>query len=78
MFRSVTILLAFFTVLTISGCAEKTVYVPQKCVVPTVEQPMIDYNQSNSLLEEAKRCAYNYFQMKEYADRLNKASETCK
>jgi hypothetical protein len=43
-----------------------------------VEQPAIDYNQSEDLLLEAKRCAYNYFQMKEYAERLDKASEVCK
>lgn len=73
----VKILIASFVVLTISGCSHKLIMVPTACEIPKVDEPMIDTIGKDTTLGEAKRCAKNYFQMKESYDKLKKVIEVC-
>jgi len=69
----------FFVVLTISftACSSKLIMVPTACEIPKVDEPMIDTVDKNTTLGEAKRCAKNYFQIKESYEKLKKVIEVC-
>jgi hypothetical protein len=51
--------------------------VPTACEIPKVDEPMIDMVDKDTTLGEAKRCAKNYFQMKEAYQKLKKVVEVC-
>ena len=81
--QHVMMLLLSLIVISISGCCRqdcvKIVKVPQKCVVPTVETPVID----NASCDGNITCVYrkvlsNYEKMKLYATDLETASVVCK
>lgn len=74
----VKMLVSFFIVLTISGCSHKLIYVPTKCNITTVEYPMVDLVNSNTMLGESKRCFKNYIMYKEAFEKQNKMIEVCK
>jgi hypothetical protein len=75
----VPMLIAFYTALIISGCATKSVVVaPTKCIIPYVDEPQLDLVDKNTTLGEAKRCAYNYTQVKEKYEMLKRAVEVCR
>ena len=81
--QHVMMLLLSLTVISISGCScregcVKYVKVPQKCVVPNVEKPMVD----NTSCDGNMTCVYhkvlsNYEKMKLYATDLESASKVC-
>jgi hypothetical protein len=73
----VKMLIAFFVVLTISGCSSKLIMVPIACEIPKVDEPMIDTVSKESALGESKRCARNYFIMRESYEKLKKVVEVC-
>jgi len=73
----VKMLLASFIVLAINGCSSKLIVVPMACEIPKVDEPIIDMVDKNTTLGEAKRCAKNYFQMKESYEKLKKVVEVC-
>ena len=71
------------TILVFSGCTckvpePKVVYVPQKCVVPNVEQPVIDNAGYDKYEDIASKALLNYNAMKKYSEKLLKAQEVCK
>lgn len=72
------VLIAFFALLIISGCSHKIMVVPTQCVIPQTDEPSLDLVDKNTTLGEAKRCAYNYTQMKEKYEMIKKASELCR
>lgn len=72
------ILMIFSAVLITSGCSSKLIIVPTACEIPNVEEPIIDTSDKNTTLGEAKKCAMNYFQMKEAYERLKKSVEVCR
>lgn len=74
----VKMLIAFCVVLTISGCSQKLIMVPKECVIPTTDEPILNLQDQNTTLGEAKRCAYNYTQLKEKHEMLKKAVEVCR
>jgi hypothetical protein len=78
MLQSLRMLTLFCAVLIISGCSSKLMLVPVACEIPNVNEPIIDTFDKNTTLEEAKRCAHNYFQMKEAYEVLKKSVEVCK
>jgi hypothetical protein len=67
----------------LTGCSEpqpeaKIVYVPQKCVIPVVEEPVLDntsYTRSKDIVAKA---ILNYETMKKYAEKLLSSQEVCK
>jgi len=71
------ILISFFVVLSISGCAGKFIYVPTKCVIPTVPYMAVDNSDKNTTLGEAKQCASNYFRVRQNYDTLSEAIKVC-
>jgi hypothetical protein len=79
----VTTLLAILITISFSSCSEpqpdtKIVYVPQKCIIPAVEEPMIDntgYTRSKDVIAKA---ILNYEAMKKYAEKLLASQEVCK
>jgi hypothetical protein len=81
----VTTLLAILISLNFSltGCAEqcpepKIIYVPQKCAIPLVEEPVIDntsYTRSKDIIAKA---ILNYEAMKKYVEKLLLSQEVCK
>ena len=66
----------------LSGCADKgiginTVYVPQKCVIPKTELPIIDnthYTLNNDIVAKA---LLNYTKLREYTEKLIEAQKVC-
>jgi hypothetical protein len=68
---------------SLAGCAEqcpepKIVYVPQKCIIPIVDEPVIDntsYTRSKDIIAKA---ILNYEAMKKYAEKLLSSQEVCK
>ena len=68
--------------LLLSGCANNTetpkiVYVPQKCVIPETELPIIDnthYIGNNDIIAKALK---NYVAVKEYSEKLLQAQKVC-
>jgi hypothetical protein len=80
---TVTLLLAILISLNFNGCSEpqpeaKIVYVPQKCVIPLVDEPTIDntsYTRSKDIIAKA---ILNYEAMKKYAEKLLSSQEVCK
>ena len=73
----VKMLIAFFVVLITSGCSSKLIMVPTACDIPKVDEPMIDTVDKDTTLGEAKRCARNYFIMRESYEKLKKVVEVC-
>lgn len=61
----------------ISGCT-KTIYVPQKCTVPTVEKPLIQSGPKADAMSASKQCLLNYSKMKAYAAKLEEANKVCR
>jgi hypothetical protein len=54
------------------------VYVPQKCVIPPVDEPVIDnvkYDRSEDIVSKA---LLNYVEMKKYAQKLLRSQEVCR
>jgi hypothetical protein len=54
------------------------VNVPQKCVVPSVEKPIIDNTHYESYSDIVAKAMKNYTLMKEYAEKLETASGVCR
>lgn len=73
----VKILLIFLTVLSISGCSQKIVYVPQKCIVKDVEDPIIDTSKKDNIFDASKQCAKNYMKTKEAFEKLKANVKVC-
>lgn len=73
----VKILTSFFVVLFISGCGYKVIMVPQKCVIPNTDRPIIDTKEYNTTLGESKQCVTNYFRTKEAYEILLEAVKLC-
>ena len=77
-------LLISSTILIFSGCGKcpepkvEYVNVPQKCVVPSVEKPIIDNTHYESYSDIVAKAMKNYTLMKEYAEKLETASGVCK
>ncbi len=69
-------------IILLSGCADKgiginTVYVPQKCVIPETELPIIDnthYISNNDIIAKVLK---NYVAVKEYSEKLLQAQKVC-
>jgi len=80
------IAIALCSILTLSffsGCAPKCpeptyVYVPQKCVIPPVDEPVIDNNRYESSEDIVSKALLNYVEMKKYATKLLKSQEVCR
>jgi hypothetical protein len=76
------------TILTIisfsfCGCADKAqepkiVYVPQKCIIPKVDEPIIDNNKYVNSKDIVAKAIMNYEAMKVYAEKLLTSQEVCK
>jgi len=64
--------------ISISGCSRKLIMVPTACEIPNVSEPMIDTSDKNTTLGEAKKCAMNYFQVKQAYESLKKAVGVCR
>ena len=75
--RLVTALGVFLIALSISGCSQKTVSVPQKCRPPVPQKPIIDQSRCTDILECSKQCLSNYTRMKSYAIELEEANKVC-
>jgi hypothetical protein len=65
------------------GCAEQPqkpeiVYVPQKCIIPKVDEPTIDNNSYSNSKDIVAKAILNYEAMKAYADKILKSQEVCK
>jgi len=52
--------------------------VPVACEIPKVDEPILDTSDKNTTLGEAKKCASNYFRMKEAYESLKKSVEVCR
>ena len=84
MLRQIVMLVSLtLTIISFNGCCTKcpetsVVYVPQKCVIPSVDEPLIDntrYDRSEDIVSKA---LLNYVEMKKYAQKLLKSQEVCK
>jgi hypothetical protein len=80
---TVTTLLAILIIISFSGCAEqcqepKIVYVPQKCIIPLVEEPVKDNTSYTSSKDVIAKAILNYEAMKKYAEKLLSSQEVCK
>jgi hypothetical protein len=76
---SISIIISF----SITGCAEqhpepKIVYVPQKCIIPKVDEPTIDNKSYTNSKDIVAKAILNYEAMKEYAEKLLASQEVCK
>ena len=75
---------AIWIALLINGCAVKqpelqqVVYVPQKCIIPTVEEPIIDNASYTEPRDIVSKALMNYTKMKEYAEKLLASQTVCK
>lgn len=71
-------------VLLFNGCGKcpepkvEYVNVPQKCIVPYVEEPIIDNTQYATYPEIIAKAMKNYTVMKEYSEKLRASSEVCR
>lgn len=83
---TLTLLCSSLIALSFSGCATGTcepkiveVKVPQKCVIPTVDEPIIDNTQLSptDYVGITKKAINNYIEMKKYADKLKEAQKVC-
>jgi hypothetical protein len=79
----VTILCSISIVISFNGCTAeqpepKIVYVPQKCVTPDVEKPMIDNKSYTNSHDIVAKALLNYEMVKEYAEKLLASKEVCK
>jgi len=79
----VTTLCSILIVFSFSGCSTKCpeptiVNVPQKCVIPVVEEPAIDNDKHTSNEDIVTKALFNYIEMKKYAQKLLAAQEVCK
>ena len=68
--------------LLLSGCANNTetpkiVYVPQKCVIPETELPIIDNTHYISNSDIIAKVLKNYVAVKEYSEKLLQAQKVC-
>jgi len=78
----VMLVLSFSTALLINGCAIKQpepqiVYVPQRCVIPVVEEPEIDNTSYTDPKDIIAKALKNYTKMKEYAEKLLASQSVC-
>jgi len=85
MYRMIaTIVLIILILSLINGCAVKqpelqqVVYVPQKCIIPTVEEPIIDNASYTEPRDIVSKALTNYTKMKEYAEKLLTSQSVCK
>ena len=73
---------AIWIALLINGCAVKQpdpqiVYVPQRCVIPVVEEPEIDNTSYTDPKDIIAKALKNYTKMKEYAEKLLASQSVC-
>lgn len=78
-----TALCSILMLLTFEGCCTKcpetsVIYIPQKCVIPMVEKPIIDNEQHQSSEDVITKAIFNYMEMKKYAAKLLAAQEVCR
>jgi len=79
--QHVMMLLAILILIVFSGCATKEcVAIPQKCVIPNTQEPIIDYE---PCVDKDYACVVskvlkNYEAQKNYAKELKANSEICK
>lgn len=76
----VTIVLITLTLISFNGCCPKpplVVYVPQKCVIPKVDQPIIDNEDKNTSKDIVSKAILNYLNMKQYAEKLLASQKVC-
>lgn len=81
--RHVQMLLAISTAIIFNGCAHKEckpVLIPQKCIVPTAQEPEIDNTPcaQNEYLCVVGKALRNYEAQKSYAKELKSNNEVCK
>jgi len=65
-----------------SGCAVKQpepqiVYVPQKCVIPRIDEPRIDNTSYTEYGDVVAKALLNYAKMKQYAEKLLASQSVC-
>ena len=84
MYRMIaTIALLILILLITSGCAirqpePQIVYLPQRCVIPTVEEPTIDNTSYSEPKDIVAKALTNYTKMKEYTEKLLASQVVCK
>ena len=81
--RHVAMLYFILITITFSGCSQKeckSIFIPQKCIVPYTPEPIIDYTQCSN--EDyaciTSKVLKNYEAQKNYARELKINSEVCK
>jgi hypothetical protein len=80
----VTLLFITSIVISFSGCAAqqpqepKIVYIPQKCVIQAVDEPVMDNKRYINSKDIVAKSILNYEAMKEYAEKLLASQEVCK
>jgi predicted transcriptional regulator len=52
--------------------------VPQKCVIPAVEEPAIDNNSYTNSKDIVAKAILNYEAMKKYSEKLLSSQDVCK
>lgn len=73
------IVIIVFSIL-ITSCSKPTptvVYIPQKCIIPQIEPPIIDNAKYESYNEIISKALKNYVAMKEYSEKLLEAQKVC-
>lgn len=76
----VKMLCSLLIITFIDGCALKTVPVPQRCVVPPTDEPIIDNTPcpKEDYKCKAQKSLKNYEAQKKYAKDLKNNSEVCR
>lgn len=68
--------------LSFNACCSKDciqyVNVPQKCIIPKVQEPIIDNDVKYSNADIVAKALKNYTTMQEYAEKLLASQEVCK
>ena len=84
MYRMIVIAVyASWIALFFSGCVSKQpeqqiIYIPQKCIIPAVEEPEIDNTSYTDPKDIIAKALMNYTKMKEYAEKLLASQSVCK
>lgn len=76
------VLFSSLMILSFNGCCPKCpepniIYVPQKCIIPTVDLPIVDNSDTNTSKGAVSKALLNYIEMKKYAEKLLKSQEVC-
>jgi hypothetical protein len=78
------LLCSILIITSFSGCVveqqqePKVVYVPQKCVPPDVDEPVIDNTQYTNNKDIVAKAIMNYEAMKKYSEKLLASKDVCK